>query len=228
MIKLDEAQHQQAREAEMVRVMKQKHQKEKEEELLREAAERKEMKNYDNFYNITSKILGGGEMSLQKRLSKPLHLNQPVVEEETKKRKPRVEAMSRPKKHVTDRVVKGSGTDVSSERSSSADPELMHRRSKELKDGAVEAEGSAHDASGGDLLGASTAVPSVVEDDSSLRLSYNTTKDRGNEASQSQAQETPAQIFQAKSAEKLLAAVSSLFLHFDNRVTNCFPKISCK
>jgi hypothetical protein len=213
MIKLDEAQHQHAREAEMVRVMKQKQQKEKEEELFREAAERKEMKKYDNFYNITSKILGGGEMSLQKRLSKPLQINQPVVEEETKKRKPRVvfEAASRPKKNVTIKIVKG--PDVSSERSNSADPELMHRRVRDTKEGAVEPGESAPDASHGDQCGPPQSVaPGAVEDDSSLRLSYNSTKDRRNDdLSPPQAQEAPAQSFQAKSMEKLLAAVSFLF-----------------
>lgn len=212
MIKLDEAQHQHAREAEMLRMLKEKHQKEREDELMREAAERKEMKKYDNFYNITSKILGGGEMSLQKRLSKPLHLNQPVVEEEPRKRKPRVvqEVMNRSRKNEAGpSQSKGIGRELSSERSNSADPELMNRRAKGATEASDEIGGSSADINHPDATSSSVSKAGV-EDDSSLRLSYNSATERHLDAppEASEAVETPAQIFQAKKMEKLLAAVS--------------------
>ena len=74
MLRLEEQQQQLAREAEILRSIREKAQREKEEEEERERNEQKEMAQYDNFYVITAKILGGGNMSLQKRLySRPPH-----------------------------------------------------------------------------------------------------------------------------------------------------------
>jgi hypothetical protein len=65
---LDENIQQQAREAEILRLIKEKATKEKQEAEEREKLELKLMRQYDNFYTITSKMLGGGAMSLEKRL----------------------------------------------------------------------------------------------------------------------------------------------------------------
>lgn len=68
MLRLEEQQQQLAREAEIVRLIREKANKEKEEEDARQKHELKLMAQFDNFYVITAKILGGGCMSLQKRL----------------------------------------------------------------------------------------------------------------------------------------------------------------
>ena len=66
--RLDEQQQQLAREAEIIRTIKEKNQKERQEEELREKKELKLMAQHDNFYVITPAILGGGSLSLQRRL----------------------------------------------------------------------------------------------------------------------------------------------------------------
>lgn len=70
MNRMEESQQQMAREADMMRLLKERVQQEKEQDAMNEKAELKQMKQYDNFYVITSKILGGGQMSLINRINR--------------------------------------------------------------------------------------------------------------------------------------------------------------